>query len=105
MRSRFTAYVAGNVEHLYRTTHPENEAVQGVDRARFDVGTLAYCKRVNFTGLDVAQTWPEDDAGVARVLFTARYEVGGEASSFTERSNFVRLDGHWVYHSGTEQGA
>lgn len=97
MRSRFTAYASGAVEHLYRTTHPENEAVLDSDHARFARQTLAYCRNIDFTRLTVHRAWPEDEAGIARVHFTAEYTLNGQPGSFSERSEFVRLDGKWVY--------
>ncbi len=101
MRSRYTAYVTGAVDYLYRTTHPDNPAVKGVDPARFARETLAYCRQAEFTRLTVRQNWPPDGAGVARVLFTAHYRTGGEADAFTELSDFVQDDqGRWLYHSG-----
>lgn len=102
MRSRYTAFVTGDVRHLYRTTHPENEAVRGVDPERFMADTLAYCKQVDFTGLTVRQVWPPDDAGVARVLFTALFRALGKGGTFTELSDFVRVGDRWLYFGGKE---
>jgi SEC-C motif-containing protein len=100
MRSRYTAYVVGNAAYLYETTHPDNEAVKGVDRDQFIRETQAYCKIMDFTGLTVHQTWPEDEKGIARVEFTAHFEAQGQQDSFKELSDFVRLNGRWIYLSG-----
>lgn len=102
MRSRYTAYVTGDAEHLYRTAHPEHESVKGVDKEQFIRETVAYCKVVDFTALEVQQVWPPDEAGIARVLFTAHFTSGSRSSSFTEKSEFTQLDGRWVYRSGEE---
>lgn len=104
MRSRYTAFVTGDVEHLYRTTHPKNEAVLGVSKATFCAETLAHCEQVNFRKLTVHQAYPEDEKGVARVLFTAEYETGDHRSSFAELSEFMKLDGKWVYYRGDAKG-
>ncbi|HEY3366041.1 MAG TPA: YchJ family metal-binding protein [Symbiobacteriaceae bacterium] len=102
MRSRYSAFVTGDVRHLYRTTHPENEAVNGIDPAKFMSDTLGYCKQVDFTQLTVQQVSPPDENGVARVLFTALFRAAGQAGTFTELSDFVQVDGRWLYHSGKE---
>lgn len=104
MRSRYTAYAVGNAAHLFRTAHPEHESVKGLNPARFTRETLEYCRRMEFTGLIVHEAQPEDDAGVARVRFTARYRAGGKEDSFTELSDFVRHEGRWVYRSGQYSG-
>lgn len=103
MRSRYSAFVSGEVAHLYRTTHPENEAVRGVDPDRYLRETLEYCRQMSFTGLTVHQTLAPDAEGVAQVLFTAAYEIGGKAGAFTELSDFLQVDGRWVYWRGKEQ--
>lgn len=103
MRSRYSAYVTGNVDHLYRTVHPSNPAVKGVDPQTFRKELLAYCRQVDFTGLAISGRWPEDEQGVARVLFTATYRFQGQEERMTELSEFVRLDGNWVYLAGTQQ--
>ncbi|HWI66219.1 MAG TPA: YchJ family metal-binding protein [Symbiobacteriaceae bacterium] len=105
MRSRYTAYVTGNTAHLFRTTHPDNDQVQGTDPEQFHRETLQFCKAVEFTGLTVSQVWPEDEQGVARVRFTAAYRGAAKEEAFTELSDFVRLDGRWVYLHGKEESA
>lgn len=102
MRSRYSAYVTGNVAHLYRTTHPDNEAVKGIDREQFERETLAYCRHVEYKGLTIHQTEPPDAEGVAVVVFTADYKLGVQHGSLNERSEFVELAGRWVYWRGAE---
>lgn len=102
MRSRFSGYVVGDAQHLYRTTHPDNPAVKEVPRERYVEETIDYCKEVEFVKLTIQGTWEPDEDGVAMVEFTAEYIVDGGAGAFTERSNFVQLADRWVYHSGRE---
>lgn len=103
MRSRYTGFVTGAVEHLWRTSHPGNEQLQGIDFERFKQETLNYCRQVDFAGLTIHQTWPEDEQGVAKVKFTAAYTLNGKADSMTELSSFVRHNGNWVYLKGDEE--
>lgn len=100
MRSRYTAYAMGHALHLYRTAHPEHESVRGQELAAFTRDTLAYCRRMEFLGLTIHETEPENESGVARVRFSARYRVGEKEDGFTELSDFVRHEGRWVYRSG-----
>lgn len=102
MRSRYTAFVLGHAEHLYRTTHPDNPAVNGVARERYLHETVDYCQEVEFVKLTIQGTWEPDEDGTAMVEFTAEWIVDGGAGAFTERSNFVPVDGRWLYHSGRE---
>lgn len=103
MRSRYTAFVAGNAAYLYRTTHPEHESVKGIERDAFIQDTVDYCRTVDFTGLEVLQVLPPDEQGVARVKFRAGYRVGGVEDAIEELSEFVQVDGRWVYLSGDQE--
>ena len=79
MRSRYTAYVLGDVDHLFRSWHPGTRPD--------DLDALG---RVEWTGLevlDVADGGPADDYGV--VEFTAHHATG----SLHERSRFARRAG------------
>lgn len=81
MRSRYTAYAIGAVEHLFRTTHPENEAVKGIEQERFLQETSTYCQSVSFERLTVHESTPPDKNGAAHVRFTAMYRLGNEAGA------------------------
>lgn len=103
IRSRYTAYVIGDVDYLYKTTHPSNEAVAGKTEEAYKNETLGYCQKVDFTGLTVHETSPEDDQGISRGMLTARFQVGNQPEdSFTERSEFIPVDGRLLYLRGTE---
>jgi SEC-C motif-containing protein len=102
MRSRYTAYVVGHAQHLYRTTHPDHESVRDVPRERYIRETEEYCKQIEFVGLTIHATWEPDEDGIAQVEFTADYILDGEASSFSERSSFVQVADRWVYLNGRE---
>jgi SEC-C motif domain protein len=103
MRSRYSAFVTGSTAHLWRSTHPENEMVQGVEPEQFHRETLAYCQQVEFTGLTVHEARPADAQGVARVRFTATYRMGDATGALRELSDFVQVDGRWLYRRGEEE--
>lgn len=88
MRSRYSAYVLGLGDHLFRTWHP---------RTRPD--ELAVSPDPGWRGLEIADApAPEGDHGV--VAFVARHERG----DLRERSRFERRRGRWVYVDGDVTG-
>jgi SEC-C motif-containing protein len=86
MRSRYTAFVRGDVEHLLRTWHPDTRP-----------GALQLDPDVRWTGLEVLDRVGGglfDAEGV--VEFRAHHRGGVQH----ERSRFVRDAGRWVYVDG-----
>ncbi|RNI18084.1 YchJ family protein [Flexivirga caeni] len=84
MRSRYTAYVYGNREHLWRTWHPKTRPAE-----------VALEPGMRWTGLqilDIRDGGPDDDTGV--VEFVASYDSTGRLH---ERSRFERRGGRWFY--------
>ncbi|MGV9791130.1 YchJ family protein [Streptomyces sp. NPDC003435] len=86
MRSRYSAFVVGDVEYLVRTWHPRTRP----ERLDLDPG-------MRWTGLEILET----GGGSAfhsggTVTFRASYQGG----SLHERSRFERVDGAWVYVDG-----
>jgi SEC-C motif-containing protein len=79
MRSRYTAFVTGHADHLFRTWHPRTRP----DDVRPDPGT-------RWTGLQVLAA--EGDT----VEFVASWEGG----SMHEVSRFEQRGGRWCYVDG-----
>lgn len=89
MRSRYTAFVLGHTEHLWRTWHPKTRPPE------VELGD------VEWTGLailDVVDGGVEDRAGV--VEFEARFVGPDGPSVMRERSTFERRGGRWTYVYG-----
>jgi SEC-C motif-containing protein len=87
MRSRYTAFVVGDVGYLLASWLPSTRPVE-----------LTLDEAVRWVRLDVLDTVRGgflDTTG--EVEFTARYRVGSDRSVLRERSLFVRDDGRWVY--------
>jgi SEC-C motif-containing protein len=82
MRSRFSAYALGEVDHVFRTWHP---------RTRPD--DLAPDPRLTWTRLEVL------DATGDEVEFLAHYETPSGPGVLHERSTFEQRGGRWVYVS------
>ena len=82
MRSRYTAYAVGDVDHVWRTWHPRTRPAEVTPTPG------------EWRGLTVLRTeagGPEDDTGV--VEFRAEHESG----SMHEVSEFARRGGRWFY--------
>ncbi|GAA2071501.1 YchJ family protein [Microbacterium hatanonis] len=90
MRSRYTAFVVGDAEHLRRTWHPRTRPAD-VDP---DPATV-------WIGLEVLVT---EDGGPAdlegAVEFCAHWSEAGARGGLHERSRFARRGGRWVYVDG-----
>ena len=92
MRSRYTAFVVGDEDYLFRTWHPRTRP-EG-----------PYCHPgTQWTGLTIHETVDGvagDETGV--VEFTASYRTGDGhggvvADALRERSRFTRRAGRWLY--------
>ncbi|HLV21388.1 MAG TPA: YchJ family protein [Polyangiaceae bacterium] len=97
MRSRYTAYALGEIDHIIGSHDPER--VDDVDRA----STEAWSKQAEWLGLEILGTeagGPHDDAGT--VDFLARYKMRGVVVPHRERAEFRKHDGHWVFVDGKE---
>jgi SEC-C motif domain protein len=97
MRSRYVAYVVGDVGYLLATTAPDSPHAEP-DARRWRAELAAYCERVEFLGLEVRASSEDGDHG--RVSFFARLAVDGRDASFGEDSRFVRRGGRWLYLAG-----
>jgi len=96
MRSRYSAFVTGNVDYLESTLLPETR--EDFDRAH----VTEWAKNSNWTSLEVLSTQaggPDDTAGV--VEFIARFTLAGREHVHHETSQFSRRDGQWFYVDGT----
>ncbi|MDQ1122474.1 YchJ family protein [Microbacterium trichothecenolyticum] len=87
MRSRYTAFVVGDVRHLVRSWHPRTRP----DDVAADDGT-------RWRGLVVEEAHEEGDA--ATVTFRAAWTARGDDGVLREHSRFVRRGGRWVYVDG-----
>ncbi len=94
MRSRYSAFVEGRREYLWRTwaeeTRPE---------------VLDLDPEQRWLGLSIRETSAggvADDIG--EVEFVARSRVGGRGQRLHERSRFRRVNGEWFYVDGAFPG-
>jgi len=96
MRSRYTAYVRGEIDYLLRTHDTST-------RASVDVGAVrTWSKQTLWMGLEIVDTSAgaaTDDTGI--VEFIARGVTAGRPFAQRERSRFVKRDGVWFYVDGS----
>lgn len=90
MRSRYTAFVVGDVDHLLATWHPDTRPPS----LGLDDGT-------RWLGLDVLDVVGGGLlAGTGEVEFRASYTADGGRGVQHERSRFTKVGGRWVYLDG-----
>ena len=88
MRSRYSAFVLGDVPYLLATWHSSTRPA-----------TLELEPQAKWLGLEIKGhrvTGPD----TAEVEFVARFRVAGRAVRQHERSRFVREGGRWFYVEG-----
>lgn len=91
MRSRYTAFVLGRTDHLWRTWHP---------RTRPQTVEASGVEWTGLTVVDVVAGGEGDDDGV--VGFEARYTSAEGLNVMRERSLFERRGGRWTYVTGSD---
>jgi SEC-C motif domain protein len=90
MRSRYSAFVQGDVPYLLATWHSSQRPAE----LKLESGG-------KWLGLEIKQH-RVTSADTAEVEFVARFRVSGKAVRQHERSRFVREDGRWFYVDGDE---
>lgn len=86
MKARFSAFAKGQTDFLNNTLHP--------NLAPFPIPKNAHYKRLVIRDF-------QDGPQFATVTFTAFVTINGHDATFTEKSEFEKLDGRWLYKSGT----
>ena len=92
MRSRYTAFVANELDYLVATHHPET--LDTLDKNGLNV----WMKQSTWHGLEVVETVngaEKDDEGI--VEFIARYTQEGTTHKHHERSLFKKQDDQWYF--------
>jgi SEC-C motif-containing protein len=97
MRSRYSAFVVGDVDWIMDSHHPDT--VGEIDRDE----VAEWSRSADWAGLTIRETeagGPDDAEGM--VDFRARYKVQGRMVDHVERAHFERADGEWRFHSVIE---
>ena len=95
MRSRYSAFVHGDLDYI-ESTHAK-EVRDDFNRSTAE----STAQSVEWVGLEIRETsdgGADDDTGT--VEFRARFKKDGALQVHHERSNFRREEGRWVYVDG-----
>tara|TARA_R110002072_G_scaffold13418_12_gene56256 strand:- start:15074 stop:15463 length:390 start_codon:yes stop_codon:yes gene_type:complete len=93
MRSRYCAFVTGNLDYLIYTWHPD-------DCPR----DLSLDGKQKWIGLKVLDHGEYEPGKSGWVHFVARYKIAGQAHRLEERSLFSHIHGRWYYrHPDTQK--
>jgi SEC-C motif domain protein len=99
MRSRYTAYVRGEIDYVVATHAPATRADVDVPAA------TAWSRDTAWGGLEILATsagGEKDEHGI--VEFVVRGVTNGTPFAQRERSKFSRFDGRWCYVDGEIRG-
>jgi len=95
MRSRYCAYVKGQIDYLRDTMSSD---IRGeFERAETENSS----REAKWVGLEIRNCdagGPDDETG--QVEFVARFKLEGEERALHEAAEFRREDGRWVYSGG-----
>jgi len=92
MRSRYTAYVQRNYEHLERSLNAEQRKDYSAEEAK------RWAESSEWLGLTILSTekgGPGDEHGL--VEFSARFRADGKEHEHVETAVFGREEGQWAY--------
>ena len=98
MRSRYSAFVLGNIDYLQRSHYSKNRPSKKEARE-----IQQWTKSVQWIKLEVLQTSDglENDT-TGTVVFKAYYMENGKVEVIHEHSRFRKENGHWVYLDAVE---
>jgi len=92
MRSRYSAYVIGNIEYLMISHHSSTRP----DKEQKDI--LSWTKSVKWLSLEVLKSSKGSASDIeGTVEFKAHFEEDNSKAVIHEDSKFVKENGYWVY--------
>ena len=95
MRSRYSAYVLGEIEYLLNTHDPTTRDVTKRDSME------RWSKDTDWQGLTIVTTEKGTDSDSTGIVeFIARGVTRGKPFVMSERSRFRKIDGTWYYTDG-----
>ena len=91
MRSRYTAYVIGDMDHLIKT-------IPLLQRKGFDKrAALSWSKNAEWLGLEVIGVKEFEQGRKARVEFKAKYKIEGNEQLHHEIALFEKTQNRWFF--------
>ena len=89
MKSRYSAFVAGESHYILKTTHPRNPSYT-TETSHWLKDIDSFSKYTKFLGLDIIEFIDGEDE--AFVTFRARLSSG----TMVEKSHFLKIEGKWL---------
>ena len=93
MKSRYSAYAAGESRYIMETTHPKNPDFT-TDTKTWRASINDFCENTLFDGLEIVEFI--DGEREAFVTFIAHLGKG----ELREKSRFLKEEGKWLYVDG-----
>lgn len=97
MKSRFTAFVVGDVDYIINTTHEDNIEYSN-DKSKWRDDIQDVINSTDFNKLEILEFIDGEEE--AYVTFKLGLKQKGLDTSFIEKSKFLKIDGKWLYRSG-----
>lgn len=97
MKSRFTAFVVGDVNYIIDTTHEDNVEYSS-DKSKWKDDIQDVVDSTDFYSLTILEFIDGEEESF--VTFKLGLKQKGLDTSFVEKSKFLKIDGKWLYRSG-----
>lgn len=97
MRSRYSAYALNLPHYIISTTHPENVNFLK-NFIQWKENISKFTKSTSFRKLEIHNF--TENGNQATVLFTAHLYQNNRDATFTEMSDFVKVNNAWLYLRG-----
>lgn len=97
MKSRYSAYIAGEAKYIIKTTHKDNPDFK--DNIRVWTEEIrAFGRENKFLGLKILESALGADESF--VSFEVSLEQNRQNIKLLEKSKFLKVNNIWLYHSG-----
>lgn len=94
MRSRYAAYVLGEIDYLVQTVQPKDRSPS------FRISAKEWSKGSEWLGLEIVSAKGGENDQEGRVEFIARFRQNGVDHTHHEISRFQKRDGRWLFLEG-----
>ena len=94
MRSRYCAYVKGEIEYLFKTILPEKRTALDFKSAK------EWSEKAEWLGLEILSSKGGEGDQAGQVEFIARYKASGVEQEHHEVSRFKKRGSNWYFVEG-----
>ena len=97
MRSRYSAYALNLADYIIETTHPKNPHYL-TDTSKWKRNISKFFQQTYFHKLEIHEFQENNTSAI--VIFTAEISQGLDDATFSEKSEFEKIKGRWLYRDG-----